>query len=337
MDSRLADFDSHLRFSALGDSAITETHQTIRSWIESAPFQKAIAAFGWADDASLLLADRVDRLVSLSDEWDFRKRTAQVEVTAAHSESTRWTSQHSLLAPEQAAIATSAGNELGLASASHPQLASYDAVLVLGGARLSCLLRTEWAASVVSSGVRAGEFVLLASERPVGASERDATDTYAPSADTEFDLFVSAASKVFGVDAQSFEGQREEASNPNLSWEIREYPVADLPRVIVMSAPSSDPQHRRSNSADTYKFYIDRYHLSVGAKLLLVTSPIYVPYQQLEAIRVLTVPMGVRVETIGFPPEWHAELQGMQGPQHYLQEMRSFLQSSQRFLAAYPA
>lgn len=332
----VAEFDPLLRIANVGDDAIGETQAAIQAWIDSPPFQRAIRSFDWDDDGSRDLTSRIDRLVALSDEWDFRKRTASLEVAGSHSESTRWTSNHSLLTTEQAVAASAAAKELGLAVASTPAHSEYDAVLVLGGARLSCLLRTQWAAEVVSRGGGVRETVLLASERPVGDSERDATDTYAPGAKTEFDLFVSAASEVYGIASDDYLGNRVDQDNPNLSWEIREYETHSADRVLILSAPSSEPERRRSNSADTYKFYLDQCHVPTGARLLLVTSPIYVPYQQLEAIRVLNVPMGFHVETIGFPPERQAELQGMQGPQHFLQEIRSFLQSSQRFLAAYP-
>lgn len=329
-------FDPLLRVKAAGEAAQAETRAAILGWIDSNIFQEAIKAFGWEDDRSQPLSRRVDELVRLSDEWDFRRRTARSESMGASAESTRWTSNSELLGQSQLDVATRAGDQLGLSRESTPAHDSYRAVLVLGGARLSCLLRTQWADEVLQGGRTTRDIVLLGGERPVADSERDATDTYAPHAQTEFDLFVAAAHSVFGVDSERFQGEQHVDDHPNLSWEVREYDAEPNPRVVVMSAPSSDPSNRRANSADTYKFFIERNHLSPGERLLLVTSPIYVPYQQLEAIRVITVPLGIHVETVGFPPTWHAELQGMQGPQHYLQEMRSFLQSSQRFLSAYP-
>ena len=69
--------------------------------------------------------------------------------------------------------------------------------------------------------------------------------------------------------------------------------------------------------------------------MLLVTSQIYVPYQQLEAIRMLGLPYGLSLETIGFPNDWSAGLQGLQKPENYLQEIRSVLQSAGRLLTKY--
>lgn len=329
-------FDPLMRISSIGVPAIVETRFFIKHWIELPVFQSLINSFNWHDTAEAHLNERIDALVDMSAEWDFRRRTAKTESMGASNEATRWTSHGELLTEEQTQAVKRAADELGLSKSSSPNHKNYRSALILGGARLSCLLRTTWGTQVLEDGVSVENIVMLGSERPIADSERDATDTYAPDSRTEFDLFVDAGREVFKYDKSSYEGDRHDDASPNLSWEIRRYPWKKQKQVLVISAPSSDPQNRRANSADTYKFYIQREHLSERDRLLLVTSPIYVPYQQLEAIRVITVPLGIHVETIGFPPDWRAELQGMQGAQHYLQEMRSFLQSSQRFLSAYP-
>jgi hypothetical protein len=329
-------FDPLMRISNAGVSAIAETRSYIRHWIELPVFQSLIRSFNWQDMTEASLNERIDRLVDMSAEWDFRRRTAKTESMGTSNEATRWTSHGELLTEVQTQAAKLAADELGLSKSSFPNCKSYQSALILGGARLSCLLRTTWGAQVLEDGVSVENIVMLGSERPISDSERDATNTYAPDARTEFDLFVDAGREVFQYDKSSYEGERHDDESPNLSWEVRRYPWKKQNQVLIISAPSDDPQNRRANSADTYKFYIEKEHLSAGDRLLLVSSPIYVPYQQLEAIRVITIPLGIHVETIGFPPDWRAELQGMQGAQHYLQEMRSFLQSSQRFLSAYP-
>lgn len=57
--------------------------------------------------------------------------------------------------------------------------------------------------------------------------------------------------------------------------------------VISLSGPFSEPDKRRANSSDAYKFFIQKKKDKAGTKLLLVTSQIYVPYQQIEAVRTL--------------------------------------------------
>jgi len=329
-------FDPLIGVTGSGIPAVAETHSLIKQWIEAPVFQTLINSFDWRDDSEASLGKRIDALVAMSDEWDFRRRTAKNESMGTSSEATRWTSHNELLTEAQAQMAQRTAYEFGMSKSSSPKHQQYKAALVLGGARLSCLLRTRWSAQVLENNVSVEDIVMLGSERPITDSERDATDIYAPTAKTEFDLFVDAGKEVFGYDKNVCEGQSHDDVSPNLSWKVRRYPWRRPNQILVISAPSTDPQRRRANSADTYQFYIGKESLKPGNRLLLVTSPIYVPYQQLEAIRVITVPLGIHVETIGFPPDWYADIQGMQGPQHYLQEMRSFLQSSQRFLSAYP-
>jgi hypothetical protein len=58
---------------------------------------------------------------------------------------------------------------------------------------------------------------------------------------------------------------------------------------------------------------------------LLVTSAIYVPFQHADAIRMLSVPLGAIVDTIGVDPKTVSEgpLRQHFAPTNYLQEVRS--------------
>ena len=64
----------------------------------------------------------------------------------------------------------------------------------------------------------------------------------------------------------------------------------------------------------------------------MVTSQIYVPYQQMEAISNLAIPNNIYVETVGFPTEWNVNQQGMMRTENYLQEIRSTIQAINRYL-----
>ena len=112
--------------------------------------------------------------------------------------------------------------------------------------------------------------------------------------------------------------------------------VGNLPPILSMSAPSSEPDTRRANSADTYNFFFSHVQVPPGSSLLLITSQIYVPYQQLEALRIVALKHNVVIETVGFPLEWSGNLQGMTGPNNYLQEIRSTIQSANRFFSVFP-
>jgi hypothetical protein len=174
--------------------------------------------------------------------------------------------------------------------------------------------------------------VLLASMRPIGDAEREATNTYAADAETEFDLFVAAAHQEFNLDKNFNEERHDDIENSNKSWIVRKY-AADGYDVFIIAAPSSDPEKRRANSADTYEFFFNKFQAPEGASILLTTSQIYVPYQHLEAVRTIAIPHKVYLDTIGFVPEWGGTLQGMNEPSNYLQEIRSTIQAIDRFLS----
>ena len=276
-------------------------------------------------------------LLTFSERWDFR-RLQRGTAARDTGERARWLVDGSHVTPRQQVLIEESSRALGLIGVSKPLGSSFDYVLVLGGARLSCLLRPRLAAEIIKScGIRPQTVVLLASARPVSESERSATDTYAPDAATEFDLINAGAEASFQMAADFAEERHDDPQSTNSSWAVRRYRVANgVPPIVSVSAPSSDPDNRRANSADTYEFFLSKLRVPPGSSLLLVTSEIYVPYQQLEAIRTLALPHGVIVETIGFPPAWAGGLQGMAGPANYLQEIRSTIQSAQRFLDSYP-
>jgi len=219
--------------------------------------------------------------------------------------------------------------------------------LALGGGKLSCLLRSRLAGHVAGNTNEPPKaVVMLASTRPISDGEREATNTYAPGAETEFDLFVAAAQKESGVGGvgsvggvggagNNFSEERfDDNGDPNKCWIIRKYPANDCD-IFIVASPSSEPEKRRANSADTYGFFFDNFKPEEGAEILLTTSQIYVPYQHLEAVRAIAIPHRINLDTIGFIPEWGGALQGMNEPSNYLQEIRSTVQAIDRFLTIY--
>lgn len=342
------------RMASLGDFSLSEpvdrlqiatTKRKIETWLRSVPFTDLLNLYRADVDLQGPLEQVVARLELFSDMWDFR-RIARMRGQAADDNlakglgSARWLSAETGLSPEDQARVLADVNQLGLVHAQDPSKERYDYALVLGGARLSCLLRSQRAAEVMRSGVRVDKVGLLGAARPVSDTERDATDTYAPGAIDEFALMIAGAKQAFGLDSDRYtEDRNDDRENPNLSWIVRRFESRFLDRdveFIAVSAPSSAPVERRANSADTLQFFLDQQHVSPGSRLLLITSQIYVPYVQLEAIRTVAIPRSIFVETIGFPGDRMPTLQGLSNTNHYLQEVRSTLQAARRFSRAYP-
>lgn len=321
----------------LGEDRVQHMYETLDEWLRSSALATLVKSFGSEIPSHLTTIDLGAWLLDFSERWDFRK--LQQEATAKDTgEGSRWLVNDSSLTETQHDIIKESARELGLIGIETPSKNSYDFVWVLGGARLSCRLRPRLAAHLVTEhALHCDTVALLASGRPISSTERNATDTYAPNAKTEFDLINKGAEIEFNVPSSFIEERNDDAANTNKSWIIRRYDkTGSLPSIISMCAPSSEPERRRANSADTYEFFFHHIQVPPGSSLLLITSQIYVPYQQLEAIRTVALRHNVVIETVGFPLEWSGNLQGMTGSSHYLQEIRSTIQSANRFFSAFP-
>jgi hypothetical protein len=108
----------------------------------------------------------------------------------------------------------------------------------------------------------------------------------------------------------------------NSDWAIASFGDGEQ---TVIAAPSREPAERRANTADTFAWWAERISEMRGKHILLVTNPIYVPYQSAVAIENLGIPFDVTVEMTGISAsaaDLGAETQPF-GPANYLQEIRS--------------
>ncbi len=337
----MEDFDPTFTIPAdVGSTASQVVKRKIDAWISSEWFVDLIHMFGGVVTDQGTLREKLETLEVFSERWDFRRQArergvATDDAVTGGTGAARWLTSAVELSPEDHARILRNAQELGLVEAHDPTQPFYDYLVALGGARLSCQLRPLRAAEVIQNGVRTRRIALLGAARPIPDSEREATDTYAPGAVDEFDLIVAGGQQAFGFDPQSFDEERyEHPDNANLSWLIRRFKASTLKEtlpIVAISAPSSDPERRRANSADTLRFLLDKERISSASRLLLITSQIYVPYVQLEALRTIGLPRALFIETIGFPGHRMSQLQGLTLPHHYLQEIRSAIQAARRF------
>jgi hypothetical protein len=89
----------------------------------------------------------------------------------------------------------------------------------------------------------------------------------------------------------------------------------------VLAAPSSDPS-RRANSQDTFRFWAENRR---AESVLVVTTPIYVPYQGAAAVEVLGLGYGIAVESVATSAAANdlGEFTQVFQATHHLQELRS--------------
>jgi hypothetical protein len=302
-----------------GDAVAGEIHR----WVSSEPMAALVAAYG-GTLPDLGTGDLLAWLDDFSDEhWNFRKR-GNVE-------------RDQVRAPEfpagAAALIRAAATALNLADAAHPPHARYDHLLILGGLGRSCLQRTEYAARLVHEGVvTVPEIAALSSFRPLTTAE-----TALPAlagATYEVDAMDTGIREAFGFGTPVL----HEASVGNSAWRVRTHREPGLPDVHVLAAPSSEPDQRRANTADTYEFWARGVSLAPTDRILVVTSPIYVPFQHSDAIRILALRHGCGIDTIGADPARTTvpPPPGATNPDRYLQEIRSGILSMRRLHAALP-
>lgn len=287
----------------------------IRGWVASEPMKALVAAYGGSlPDAGL--GDLLAWLDAFSGErWDFRRHGRverdQVEAPAFDAGRTE--------------LINAVANALRLVEAAPPPRADYDHALVLGGLGRACLQRSQYTAELVLSGtVRVPELTALGSFRALTETERELPGLDA--AAFEVDAIDVGMRAGFDLDRPD---RREGAEG---EWDVRTYRRAGRPEIHVLAAPSSEPGIRRANTPDTYEFWARRVHLRATDRILVITSPIYVPFQHSDAIRILGLRYRCGIDTIGFDPGRVTVplAPGATGPDRYLQEIRSGILSMRR-------
>lgn len=300
-----------------------DVNEFIHNFVFNDALIELVSEFGGRQYPKDNIEDCINFLADFSNIWDYRSRLNTATET---NEKARWLISKESFSDSQIRAIKKASKEIGLKDNSQPLSDRYDYVWILGGAKLSCLLRSKLAKEVVQNLKNHPKNIsMLASFRPINESERLATDTYAIEAETEFDLFISAHKMYF--DSSVIKTNESDSSAPlNKQWRILEFEN----KTSIFSAPSREPELRRANSLDTYLFFLEHYTVEPGSRILLITSEIYVPYQHIEAFRSVALPKNVSIETIGFPSDWGGELQGMSNDENYLQEIRSTILSVKR-------
>jgi hypothetical protein len=303
----------------------------LNAWLASQPVSALVEAFAADDDDRLFHADlaaakgsvteRLTRLDAFTDRWDTRQgrernQAAELALTIG-----------------QENLVFAAADALGMRGGARLRFTHYDHVLVLGGLIRACLVRTAYAAHLIDTGaITAASVTALGGHRPfVGDEFEVAAEAGVPELAEEYEAMDYGARRAFGLaDPTSVEG--EESPLPGGTWGVRHYETAAGTPVQVVAAPSSQPETRRADTPDSYDFFAKHVAtLQGGERLLMVTTPIYVPAQHAAAVRMLALPYGVEVDTVGNEP---GVIPGAPAQQFtatkYLLEVRSTVRSLRR-------
>jgi hypothetical protein len=292
-----------------------ELEAATSEWIHSAAFVALMREFGGKVGTGPL-ADVLEDAERFSAEaWDFRRgaeRSAAAEAT---------------FPPHVVELVEAVATALGLAGRTRPPAAEYEHVLMLGGGVRTSLARAHHLDDLLRSGVATPAVAGLGSFRPLPSETRDATEFGVPESVTEADAVEQALRLALGLSEAPVERVGDRLGEP---WRVREYP-AHQPRVAVLAAPPSRPG-ARANTGDTLTGWADLVATApaAGARLLLVTTDLFVPYQHADAVRLLGLGYGCGVDTVGL---------ALAGPQPWvprpttsaiLQEVRSAIVSMRK-------
>lgn len=252
--------------------------------------------------------------------WDYRKgserQQQQVDTLLDDESSPAW------------ATVFEATSRFGMVESTHPKYSEYDMLIILGGANLSPLQRTQYA---LEQGVDFASVASLGSDRVVRGGESDKTSGYAPGAQTEYDLMKGAVETAFGLDEKktltlSRVGyDHDENSIPRVSYYRTTDSYADEggKSIFVLNAPTR-PGQTRANTDDTYRLLreVAGDRLQPGTKVLVVTNAFVKAFQEADAIRNLDLITGVESDTIGYD----AAYGGVKRlPSQLLQETKSYV------------
>lgn len=200
------------------------------------------------------------------------------------------------LDPKQVEVAIRAAKALGLFESRPPRRNQYDYVLVLGGLVRACVTRPQYARELIDAGLDVGQVVALGGFRPLKGDEVNLATSLGITASNEFEAMLAGVKGAFAIPVAP-DVERSGMGEPgNNDWAVATF---DGYPATVVAAPSTDPGSRRANTADTFAWWVQRNPGSRGSHVLLITSPIYVPYQGSVAIQNLGIPNGISVETVG--------------------------------------
>lgn len=316
-----------------GEISAGRLEPVLREWACSPPIRALAEASGWEwpqerDTGTLLV-----RLDELSNAWDFRDQRERNFIESAPAEVNGRVVSNELVIP--------AARALGLVESGPVPQGRFSAVAVLCGLITACVNRTHLAAHLLRGGLDAALVVVLGGHRELGGREPGiARELGFGELFDEADAVVAATRLAFGLGDPELaqDADQHPAAWQNALWAASaryRWPKGDgLPAPEVLIVPSADPARRRVNTADQLRYWAAKARLGADDRILLVTSQIYVPFQQLDAVRVLGLEHGCSVSCCGVDGSNAYLPMRAFGGRDYLQEIRSALRAASALMAA---
>jgi hypothetical protein len=285
----------------------------VAAWLGSAAMTALLDAFGFRLSTGRPLADQLADAERFSGRWDYRKGLERHQAGGETFE------------PALDTLIRTTTAALGLADCATPTAKRYDHVLVLGGGVRTMLARASLAVTALREGVEVSTVAGLGSTRPLVGQDETTRELGLAPCPTEGDAVEAALRREFRLGEPT--GRRGGGG-----WWVREHADA-RPPVYVLAAPSTRPG-MRANTADTFVGWAELLPgIARDARLLLVTTDMFVPFQHCDAVRVLGLGYGAVIDTIGFATATSRWVQPARTFE-VLQEVRSAIRSMQLLYAA---
>jgi hypothetical protein len=303
--------------------------EALRRWVTSEPLRILAGASGWhwPDERDTLAL--LDTLADLSADWDFRKDRERNFIEGAPAK------VNGREIPDD--LVVGAARALGLVDATAITGREFSHLIVLSGLVRACVNRTHRAAELMRGGLAAGMVGVLGAHRPLGGAEpQQARDAGLGTLSDEAEVIVAATRQAFGLGSPLAVQESQPLADPGdpalLHAASARY---RWPSVEVVIASSSEPETRRANTADQLRHWADMAGVGSEHDVLILTTQIYVPYQHMEAVRVLGLERGCGVYSCGVDAA--SSLMPKATPftgRDYLQEIRSALRAAPGLLRA---
>lgn len=309
----------------------------IGAWLRSWAVRDLAELSGWRWPAVGSDRELAHALAALSADWDFRGRAAKAAGTGFIERSSMPGSIPLVLAGQEADAdrVVTAARALRLVDSSVDLEFEPTCVAVLSGTARANVNRAHLAAEVVGKGGHRPRAVVgLTAHRELGDPERKScTELRLQPTDTEWTTLRDALVAAFELDddalveeSGSDVGSRAQRFGrwATLRWTSGPVPVELF---VVPASTAHDKRPRPAATADQLRWWAATPGGPGPADaVLLVTTQIYVPYQQLAAARVLrTAAPGCRLLTVGVDAASAVVPTRAFTAQDYLQEVRSAL------------
>jgi hypothetical protein len=315
---------------APGELTAARLDPVLREWAGSAPMRALAEAAGWAWPSSADTGELIRQLAELSADWDFRSRGGGVVERDFIDGQAALEGEREI--PEDLVI--SAAGALGLVSATPIPPERFTSLVVLAGLVRACVNRTRHASVLLREGVKAGSVAVLGGHRELSPDEKVlAKEQGFGELFDEAQVVLAATEQSFGLDG----APESEVSGPRRGDWDNELRTASAryrwPTVEVLIVPSGQPD-RRVNTEDQLRYWAARNAIGRDDRVLLLTTQIYVPFQQLVALRVLGIERGCAVHYCGVDAgSSYLPARSFSG-RSYLQEIRSALLAADALMTA---